>query len=360
LKGGKEYEGSYNRAEAKKYYDQAKGMGHVLAEERLSKLVQQGDGEEIKKLKTRITEVEYKLQQANEAKSKPVFSNSTSLYPGIGQLKVEPCIKEEQIPKLIPKTVSETEVMIPVRGANPIAERDLRSLMGGNFFGVDEWNKYFPGQDIGPIPEIPWNDIISLLKNPNPFLKEGSRSGQTIAESHVLALQPKTICGEQLSISKWYDIINKNQHQSSQRTVKIRDQSLFGVLNKELGKIASDSHWTLMPKEFIPKSYYKTFSEQENLMKTNYPQYETIRAVELVGGIMQHYLNTGKKLASWDFKYMTSNNNYYPHYRTSDKTKTLGIRVCVGYFDPRGLGIINFHEKPHCNLGLGVSLRKSS
>jgi len=360
---GKEYEGIHNLEETKKYYDLASGMGHFLAQEKVLELVKNGEVAEIERLRVKLAEKEEQLRRVNEMKSDLALPSTTTLLSVIDQQNESLRVKVEQIPTLISKAIDKAEVMIPVKGETLIAESDLRSLMGGNFFGVDEWEKYFPGQDIGPIPEIPWNNIISLLKNPNPFLEEESRTGQTIAESHVLTLQPKTISGKQLSVSKWCEIINKNQHESPKKAVKIADYFLFGsVKNKDFAKIAKDSHWILMPKEFIPKSYRKTFSEQKNLMEKNYPQYEIISAVELVGGIMQHYLNTGKRLASEDYKYMTfNNNNFCPYFRTSDKTKTLGDRVGVGGFGPDGLGIYGSDGglASDC-IGLGASLRKSS
>ena len=224
---------------------------------------------------------------------------------------------------------------------------------------MGEWQKYFPNCDIGEIPFLPWQDVLGLLKSKNPFLKCGSKAGSTIGESHVLCLQPETLNGESLTLMKWKEIFSKGQHQSEHKNGKFYKQDWYA--KESFATESLSSHWVLMPKEFVPGSYSKSFDAQESQINKEYPAYEVITASELVGGILQYYLNRGDRLYSEKYQYMTSKyaqtNKWLPWAKTKTKTSD-GHCAGIGRFDSGGLRVDNFGYG-YDSVGVGAVRRNS-
>jgi hypothetical protein len=89
-----------------------------------------------------------------------------------------------------------------------------------------------------------------------------------------------------------------------------------------------------------------------------------ISASELVGGILQYYLNRGDsdRLYSENYKYMTKDGTYWPWARTKTKiSKTFkGYNVGLGHFASGGLRVPdNDHDYDNRDVGVGVVYRNS-
>ena len=84
-----------------------------------------------------------------------------------------------------------------------------------------------------------------------------------------------------------------------------------------------------------------------------------ISASELVGGILQYYLNRGDsdKLYSEKYQYMTKDGEYWPWARTKTKTSK-GNYVALGRFDSGGLRVYDI-DCVDDRIGVGAVRRNS-
>ena len=233
---------------------------------------------------------------------------------------------------------------LSISGTNElINEEDIRDKIGENYFGLKEWRTVFPGCDIGEVPDIPAK-YLEVLDNANELKEKGEPLyGSTVGASHLLVLQPKTLNGEELTLNKWWEIMNKGHHKSSHTAGKFYSDEDRWWKGEAFAKKAVESHWVLMPKGCMPESKDKTYSEQESHISSKYPEYEITTGVELGMGIMQYYLNTGKYLYSNEYS------------RTKDKTAA-GFPVHIGHFEASGLNVF-YHDYRYGNIGVGVVLR---
>jgi hypothetical protein len=185
--------------------------------------------------------------------------------------------------------------------------------MGKNFFGIEEAIKHF-----GVNPSR--RQLVSLSEV--PFSEETLISCK---DTHVLvAVLP-------ISIVEIREIAKKLINQTLFYNQDWYDKEAFANDKGETG-------WQLIRKELIDNSTSKNWSEQQALLANDE---ETPKAQVVVYTIIGIFLSTGERLLE----------NVYVRCIDLDSD---GIRVSVGGFDDRGLGVYSWNDDDRSS-GIGVS-----
>ena len=202
-----------------------------------------------------------------------------------------------------------------------------RTIMGKNFFGIEEWSAYgvnFSKKQLREVTKFPWNKDI--LNAPCPFVKDKS-----IRETHFAFLGLYAIRGKPLTIIMWQELLHPALGQprfSSYASDSWYENETFANF------MTCAFRWYLMPLEIILKPTDKPQSQIEMLP----PEYEVPFAIEEATKDLLYYRKNGVYLNS--IRYGRCKEN-----------------VHVGYFDSEGLKF--FRWKPFCyclyNFGLAAS-----
>lgn len=195
-----------------------------------------------------------------------------------------------------------------------------RVIMGRNFFGIEEANKYFQinpsKQQIATLAEVPFSEETLRACN----------------NTHVLAAVFP------LSILDIRDICSK-----------IKDRTLFRVQNwyerQPFAKDEGGVGWQLVRKKPIADSALKTWNEQQVLLTKDE---ETPKAQIVVYTIIGHYLATGERLCE------------HIDVRCVDLDSD-GLRTDVGHFGDLGLGIRGtWDDTPGSVVGLSAAKKRQT
>ncbi len=207
-------------------------------------------------------------------------------------------------------------------------------------FGAEKWAEYFG--DVGVEPPLP-KDIDIILNSPCPYW-----NGKRVKETHMLVLIPKIVNGRFLTLNTLQELVQKPKHGNATHLIYSRR-----FVQKELGdQSISKSYWALIIKDVLPNSRTKSYSDffgrgvstQQALLKRHYAVPGTL---EMVTGILVHYVQSGEKLYS-----------DRPKTFTRCKEKVEGYGLVVGLFGDSGLRVhINHSDGSFGHTGLGA-LRK--
>ena len=196
-----------------------------------------------------------------------------------------------------------------------VSQKMARSIMGKNFFGIEEAVKHF-----GVNPTRAQLVLLAEI----PFTKAELKGKK---DTHILvAVFPLSII----------DVRGK-------MTAEVfYNQGWYN--NQDFAKNRGDVGWYLIKKTPVDNSTNKTYQEQQALLSD---KDETPTAQVMVYTIVGHYLNTNERLLE---------NGYV---RCSDLASD-GYRVYVGIFDADGLDVDNWDDGyRYSNIGL-ASARKSN
>jgi len=191
------------------------------------------------------------------------------------------------------------------------SQKRAREIMGKNFFGIEEAIKHFgvnaSKQQTAALSEVPFTEAD---------LEECKNTHVLIA---VFTLSILEVRGKMTS-KLFYD------------------QSWY---NKEsFAKDRGDVSWQLVLKTPVKNSTSKTWQEQRALLSE---KEETPTARVMVYTIIGHFLATGERLFENIF------------FRCSDVVSN-GVRVLVGDFGARGLGVVGSWGSDHDdNLGMAAA-----
>lgn len=181
------------------------------------------------------------------------------------------------------------------------SHKQARTIMGKNFFGIEEAIKYFgvnpSKQQLAYLAEVPFSEEV--LKS--------------CKDTHVLvAVFPMSIL----------DIRGIAKKQSDQTLFYSQDWYDKQAFAKDKGEVG----WQLVHKEPIADSTSKTWNEQQALLSKDE---ETPTARTVVYTMVGHFLATGERL----FEKI--------YVRCVDLVSD-GDRVSVGIFDAGGLSVVNY------------------
>ena len=199
-------------------------------------------------------------------------------------------------------------------GYEPSTSQKLaREIMGKNFFGIEEAIKHFginaTKQQLAYLSEVPFSEEV--LKS--------------CKDTHILvAVFP-------LSILDIRGIVKKQSDQTLFYSQDWYDKEAFAKDKGEVG-------WQLVRKEPIANSTSKTWNDQQALLSKDE---ETPTARIVVYTMIGHFLVTGERL-------------FEKIYVRCVDLVSGGYRVRVGYFDSRGLSVIDWRDDDR-NDSIGVS-----
>lgn len=155
----------------------------------------------------------------------------------------------------------------------PVSHKVTRMLLGKNFFGVEEWSKFygvsFSKEQLHPVVEFPWTKDI--LNAPCPFVR-----GMRIKDTHFAFLGLNHLNGEPLTILKFHKL---HPEAGEPRLFYYTDKTMWYGTHKFATEVTCGLRWYLMLNETIPDSGDKTYAKQMIMLP---PEYEIPFACEYV------------------------------------------------------------------------------
>lgn len=151
-------------------------------------------------------------------------------------------------------------------------------------FGKKKWAIY-----LGDIPEEPAlpKNIHSIMQAPCPIWK-----GKKVLQTHVLALIPKSVNKEPLTIKSLATLVKVPRQGKATR---------YGITMGKLNEITSQTvdrtHWVLMTRDVLPDSHTRTEEYQSALVATlnqkAQVKYEVPKVIQASVCIFMKYITSG-------------------------------------------------------------------
>ncbi len=220
----------------------------------------------------------------------------------------------------------------------------VRSILGKNFFGVEEWSSLYGVnlsiKQLRGITRFPWSEDV--LNAPCPFYK-----GKSVKETHFAFLGLDAFKGKPLTILKWQEL----HPDSGQPKFYSYAPDNWYAKEKFGNEPTCGFRWYLMPLEILPDSADKTYQEQVAMFDKIYQEqvamlpadYEVPHAIEEVTKVILYYRKNGICL------------NPTRYGRCQDVASD-GRRVHVGSFDMGVLDVGDCSDGGHsCGVGVAAS-----
>lgn len=133
-------------------------------------------------------------------------------------------------------------------------------------------------------------NIKEILKSGCPFWQ-----GRSVEETHMLVLISKTLQNQPLTLRRFINFL-ENFKSKEGRTAKIKYISET-ILKNYGDKPIESSFWLLVPKEILPETADKFYSEQKKTF-ANFiaPDYEELDLLEMTIAMVMYYFTTGTRL----------------------------------------------------------------
>jgi MoxR-like ATPase len=198
----------------------------------------------------------------------------------------------------------------------------VKRELGKNFLGPDEWEAQ--GINVGEPPPIPASITKALLDSACPL-----HPRKLIKETHVLMLVPKMVNGEPYTALKLDELCAARKGSG--------DRLLYSGLKSWKSHPwanlpQSQSEWVLLPKsdpdpKVSPDKHFrsKRIAEQADVHRDHYKDYREVKTLEVMTMALMYDLTHKERLL--------------PDYLRCEEPNAFGGRVCVGFFDARGLGV---------------------
>jgi len=195
-------------------------------------------------------------------------------------------------------------------------------------FGKAKWKKYFG--EVGVEPSLPAN-IHTILESRCPFWPD-----KKVKETHMLALIPKTVNGEPLTLEYMNQLV---QNPKQGNKAKLNDS--WSNYRKTP---VDQSYWVLMTRDVLPKSRNKYYEDQVRLIQ-KYNQrsgttYEVSKLLDAAICILLEYVQSGTRLYSSD-----SHLSYSGTYTRCQEKGTEG-QILLGYFGWDGALSVEPYDVP--------------
>ena len=218
--------------------------------------------------------------------------------------------------------------------------KDPSLLLGDAAIGSTVWNRCYG--NVGKVPLLPAG-IGQILASPCPFW-----DGQQVRDTHLLALIPKRVSGQALTLNYLGELIKAPQgggHATEYRFYWDNARKAIG------SQPAGSSYWVLMTKDVLPESRNKSYQDQCKLVadhsKRTGLEYKVPGALEAAVVILLHHVRSGERLYGDD-----------PLTYTRCQESVRGRQLLVGGGSSEGLDVDSDHYGHiYNNLGL-AALRK--
>jgi hypothetical protein len=208
----------------------------------------------------------------------------------------------------------------------------VRAALGRNFLGIEEWINGL-GVHVGVTPPIPQSITPEFLNSKCPLYPR-----QTIKESHVLMLIPKTVNGERYTPLKLDELCATRKGSTDKL---IYDGADWATDWKELDWASlpeAQSAWVLLPKS-DPDPYsaphelhfrFKNIAAQQKVQEEHYSEYREARALEVMTMALLYDLTHKERPLP-----------LLPVWLRCAEPDVSGGRVLVGYVLAGGLGVVD-------------------
>jgi len=155
-----------------------------------------------------------------------------------------------------------------------------RSIMGKNFFGVEDWltlyGVKFSNRQLREVADFPWDE--NILNAPCPFVK-----GKSVKETHFAFLGTDSIKGKPLTVHRWQELHPKYFYTSE----------IWYEKEKFANESTCSFRWYLMPLEVAPNFIAKTYTEQIAILPV---EYEVPLVVEEATKLILYYRKDSTRL----------------------------------------------------------------
>ena len=228
-------------------------------------------------------------------------------------------------------------------GIIPSADQKLvRYIMGNNFFGPDDWAKFygvnFPQKQLHRILEIPCSEEVLLSTCP--------LCGKTIKDCSFMFLGLSKIKNLETKVENPFTIMQWHKLHPPTGQPKF----YFGENPWHKGQPYTDIttlefRWYLLHKEILPDSTSKTPEDQAKMLTSDYEIPTTI--TEVTKDLLI-FRKTGERPNYSKYAACTE--------RTVKTDKVFADHVsCVGNFNGNGLDVSSWYGSCHSIVGVGAS-----
>ena len=218
-----------------------------------------------------------------------------------------------------------------------IDQRIVRAIMGKNYFGPDDWVKFynasFTKKQLRAVTEFPWGEDI--LSSSCPFYQ-----GKLVRDTHFAFLGISRLNGVPLTVAKWLEL-----HPATGQPKFKFSQNPWHAGQPYADEATMELKWYLMLKDIIPNSTNKIPEERVAILPAEYEVPTTI--AEVTKNILV-FRKTGNRPNPSRWAACTE--------RTV-KTNTAGAAYvsCVGNFDENGLNVNNWNGNRNDAVGVGAA-----
>ena len=202
----------------------------------------------------------------------------------------------------------------------------------GRVHGKDAWAHL---GDVGEEPPLP-KRIDQILDEPCPAVLGLERFGETIGETHILVLIPKTLDGDPLTLGRFKTLLDQG------KGPKIRVWFPGDNENTSPGS----SYWALISKDFIKNSNKQTYTQQKKKITKLGANYRLPKVIEMVYGLYMQKKTHGDNLL-----YNRSWARCEESYRKRSNNSPMIVRGYDGNVDVSALST----EAGFYSVGVGVS-----
>jgi hypothetical protein len=218
----------------------------------------------------------------------------------------------------------------------------VKKELGKNFLGPDEWKS----QEIvvGAVPPIPASITKALLNEECPL-----HPGEKIKDTHVLMLVPKTVNGEPYTALKLDELCAKRKGSGDKLII---DHFSSWKSQEWAASPQAASEWVLIPKSDpdlakVPAGKHfrtKNIAEQQKVHFDHYSEYREVKALEVMTMAVLYDLTHNARLL-------------HTNYVRCEEVNASGGRVCVGFFNARGLEVYGVYDV-NDNVDIGRALAR--
>jgi hypothetical protein len=208
----------------------------------------------------------------------------------------------------------------------PLCLEAVAKELGKNFLGAAQWKEAF-GVEVGAVPPIPNSITKELLISDCPI-----EPGKKIKETHILVLIPESVDGKPYSALKLDELCSTTKG-SGDKLIDDGIDSWKGQSWASTEQAASE--WVLIPKrdpdsaKVSPDKHFrsKDIAAQDKVHEKYYKEYPEVKTLEVMTMALLYDLTHKKRLL--------------PDWLRCEEPNASGGRVCVGFFDARGLQVLD-------------------
>ena len=154
------------------------------------------------------------------------------------------------------------EFMLQVDLDAPINHKNVRAVMGKNFFGVEDWSAFYSAnfnqRQLRQVAKFPWSEDI--LNSTCPLC------GEVVKDCHFAFLGLDRINGKPLTILKWQELHPAMGQPKFHSYAPIAEYS-----GKKFAMETTMSfRWYLLHQNIVPKSEGKNYDDQKAMLTADY------------------------------------------------------------------------------------------